>query len=78
MKRLSPELIGILSVGVMLAGLVIAGHRGIHARLDRFDARLTTVQTALTELATRVAALETGSYCPRAWRQACGCFARAG
>lgn len=61
MKRLSPELIGILSVGVMLAGLVTAGHRGIHARLDRFDARLTAVETALTELATREGEIRPGS-----------------
>ena len=52
MNGLSNELIAILAVGIALAGVTLTGLSGIHARMDRMEARLTTtidaVDTRLT------------------------------
>ena len=55
MRGLSNELIAILAVGSALAGVTLAGHAGLHTRMDRMEARLTaridSVGTRLTSFA---------------------------
>ncbi len=41
MKTISAELIAILAVGTALTGITLMGHAGLHARMDRLEARLT-------------------------------------
>lgn len=40
MKATSSELIAILAVGIALAGVTLSGLSGIHARMDRMEARI--------------------------------------
>ena len=55
---MSPELIGILGVGVALAGLILSGHRGLHVRLDKLEARVAALEHGQAELRERMARLE--------------------
>ena len=54
---MSPEMIAILTVGVVLAGLMLRGHYSLDKRMDGFDKRmggfderLRTLETGQTEL----------------------------
>ena len=52
MRGLSNELIAVLAVGATLVGLTLMGHAGLHARMDRMEARLTArIDTVDTRLA---------------------------
>ena len=62
---MSAELIGILGVGVALAGLLLSGQRGLGSRMDRLDARMDKLEVRITalehgqaELRERMARLE--------------------
>ena len=49
-KRLSPELIGILAVGLTLAGLMLNGQSRTDARLVALDARVSTLEQGLAHI----------------------------
>ena len=59
---MSPELIAILAVGVALAGLIVRGHHGLGARMDRLeahlDARIDGFKAQLREIRDRLSRLE--------------------
>ena len=55
---MSPELIGILGVGIALAGVILSGQRGLNARIDKLEARLAAVEHGQAELRERMAKLE--------------------
>ncbi len=57
-KRLSAELIGVLAVGVALAGLILTGQANTDARLVALDGRLTAVEARMGALEQRQARLE--------------------
>ena len=60
---MSPELIGIIAVGIALAGLILNGQRRIDARFERLEKRVTALevqQAALrNELLEQIAGLRT-------------------
>ena len=67
-NRLSGELIAILVVGATLAGIMLAGHAGLHDRMDRMEARFTgridghdERLTSVEEKVTRLEALDIGT-----------------
>ena len=41
---MSPELIGILAVGIALAGLILNGQRRIDARFERLEKRISALE----------------------------------
>ena len=51
---MSPELIAILAVGVALAGLIVRGHHGLGARMDRLESRLDSRMDGLAEVMREV------------------------
>ena len=59
---MSPELIAILAVGAVLAGLILQGQRGLGARMDRLEARLDArmdgLEAELREIRDRLSRLE--------------------
>lgn len=61
---MSPELIGILSVGVALAALILVALQRIDKRIDaletRIDKRIDALETRIDGLETRIAGLEKG------------------
>ena len=57
-KRLSAELIGVLAVGVALAGLILTGQANTDARLVALDGRLTALEACMGALEQRQARLE--------------------
>ena len=57
-KRLSAELIGVLAVGVALAGLILTGQANTDARLVALDGRLTALEARMGALEQRQARLE--------------------
>ena len=54
-KRISAELIGILAVGVALAGLMFTQYGSLNARIDTLDTRMATRMSALEN---RMSAIE--------------------
>lgn len=60
-RRVSPELISILAVGVALAGLVLTGLRGVRTEMQAVRVEMNTVRnemnTLRTELRTEMQAL---------------------
>ena len=54
-KRISAELIGILAVGVALAGLMSTQYGSLNARIDTLDTRMDTRMSALEN---RMSAIE--------------------
>lgn len=52
-SRMSPELIGILLVGVALATMILTSTGRINDRIDRLDARLNTVEQNVAVLLER-------------------------
>ena len=55
---MSPELIGILTVGVALAALILNGQRATNERLTRLEERLTRLENDVANLRERMARLE--------------------
>ena len=55
---MSPELIAILAVGVALAGLMLRGHQGLGARMDRLEAEMREVRDRLSRLEGKMDFLE--------------------
>ena len=55
---MTPELIAILAVGVALAGLMLRGHHGLGARMDRLEARMDGLEAVLKEIRDRLSRLE--------------------
>ena len=55
---MSPELIGILSVGVALAALHMTSMRGLREEIHRLDARLDRLETRLDGMESRLDSLE--------------------
>ena len=55
---MSAELIGILGVGVALAGLILTGQARLHKRIDELVARLAAVESCMGALEQRIARLE--------------------
>ena len=55
---MSPELIGILTVGVALAALILNGQRATNERLTRLEERLTHLENDVANLRERMARLE--------------------
>jgi len=55
---LTPELIAILAVGIALAGLILQGHRGLGARMDRLEARIARIEAELREIRDRLSRIE--------------------
>ena len=55
---MGPELIGILSVGVALGALILAGFRRIDQRIDRLDSRIDKLEVRMNALEHRMAKLE--------------------
>ncbi len=47
---MSAELIGILGVGVALAGLILSGQHGLNARMDKLETRLAAVEYGQAKL----------------------------
>ena len=62
MKRLSAELIGILVVGVGLAGLVYTGQASLKAQMDamesRMDERMDAMESRMDAMESRMTSLE--------------------
>ena len=58
MKRLSAELIGILTVGIALAGLVYSGQARAEGQLAAMDARMAALEARMGSLEQRQARLE--------------------
>ena len=61
-ERLTPEIIAIVTVGIALAGVILASIRGVRqdmARLEsRLDGKIVALNTQLGELRERMAHLE--------------------
>ena len=57
-KRLSAELIGVLAVGLALAGVIVTGQANTDARLVALDGRLTELEVRMEALERRQARLE--------------------
>ena len=55
---MSAELIGILGVGIALAGVILSGLRGLGSRMDRLDARMDKLETRLAAVEHGQAKLE--------------------
>ena len=55
---MTPELIAILGIGVALAGLIVQGHRGLGARIDRIEAELREIRDRLSRLEGKMDFLE--------------------
>ena len=55
---MTPELIAILAVGVALAGLMLRGHHGLAARMDRLDSRMDGLAEVMREVRDRLSRLE--------------------
>ena len=62
---MSPELIAILAVGAVLAGLILRGQHGLgaridglDARMDRLEARMDRLEAGMTEIRDRLSRLE--------------------
>ena len=55
---MTPELIAILAVGVALAGLMLRGHHGLGARMDRLKVRMDGIEAELKEIRDRLSRLE--------------------
>ena len=62
LENMTPELIGIIGVGVALGGLIVPAQFRMNARLDSFrkdvDRRFDAVQSDIGELRERMARLE--------------------
>ena len=55
---MSPELIALLAIGVALAGLILRGHHGLDARMDRLDSRMDGLAEVMREVRDRLSRLE--------------------
>ena len=55
---MSVELIGIVTVGVALAGLILTGSRGLRQDMRRLDERISGLESQIGELRERMAHLE--------------------
>ena len=51
---MSPELIGILSVGVALAGLIVSAWGRIETSIDRLDHRIDRIEASIETVETRL------------------------
>ena len=56
-NAVSAELIGILSVGVALAGLIVAGQRSMERRLGGLERRVTALEVSMERRLSRLEGL---------------------
>ena len=57
-RRISNELVGILAVGVALAGLILALNGGLEAQIERLDGRIDRLEVQMHSTNERLARLE--------------------
>ena len=57
-RRISNELVGILAVGVALAGLTLALNGGLEAQIERLDGRIDRIEVQMHSTNERLARLE--------------------
>lgn len=57
-RRISNELVGILAVGVALAGLTLALNSGLEAQIERLDGRIDRIEVQMHSTNERLARLE--------------------
>lgn len=55
---MSPELIGILGVGVALAGLILTGKRDTDRRIDALASRISAVEQRVASMEQRMDCVE--------------------
>ena len=55
---MSPELIGILGVGVAVAGLMLTGKRDTDRRIDALATRMTSLEQRMAAIEQRMARME--------------------
>lgn len=57
-RRISKELVGILAVGVALAGLTLALNGGLEAQIERLNGRIDRIEVQMHSTNERLARLE--------------------
>ena len=57
---MSPELVAILAVGALLAGLILQGQSSLGKRMDRLEGRMDRLEGRMDGLDKRLRAVEIG------------------